>query len=585
MTILLEVNDLTVKFNTRFGEVTALASVGITVRPGEIHGLVGESGAGKTTVGEAITGLIRDPGYIANGEILFDGTDLRQLSTAAYHRLRGGRISMIMQDPQTSLNPLLTIGDQLVETIRQHSTQSREQARESAVALLKETGIDRADERIDQYPHQFSGGMRQRVVIALALCTNPDLIVADEPTTALDVSVQKQILQLIRTLCSSRNLGLILITHDIGVISEITDRVTVLRHGRVIESGATPRVLGSSSHPYIRSLIAAVPPLDRRLDRFDSPLVDETSPKSEPWRIPGAGASVASDWLLASDPEQRARSTDDHMSAPSPILEIENLAVTYDAGQSHWWRQGEGFHALSGINLKLFQGEVLGVVGESGSGKSTLAKTIVGLVDPSAGSITFDGRSLPYGSKRGRRHEVRRKIQMVFQDPYSSLNNRHTVERIIAEPIRFYGLSRDRQHIRKLVASLLDLVELPQQAMLRYPHQFSGGQRQRISIARALVSRPQFLICDEPTSALDVSIQAQVLNLLKDLQQAFGLTILFITHNLGVIRQMADRIVVLRNGVLLETAATEAFFNAPSDPYSRQLLAETPSLSGIKTIR
>lgn len=575
MTDLLNIKDLSVKFPTRFGEFTALDSISIDVHAGEIHGLVGESGAGKSTVGAAIMGLLQSPGYISSGTINFTGNDLRQLNDDDYHSLRGSRISMIFQDPQTSLNPLLTISTQLVETIRQHSDASHAEARKRAIKLLKETGLQDVEQRMDDYPHQFSGGMRQRVVIALALCTDPELIIADEPTTALDVSVQKQILALIRALCDERQIGIILITHDIGVINEITDRVTVLRSGRVIETGSTRNVLGNPEDEYTKALMAAVPRLDKRLDRFKNIVKDDAlSAEDSSWTVPEASATFASSWLLAERHQENADERSD-----GPILSVKDLAVTFNTGQPKWFGKAEGFKALSDISFDMQAGEVLGIVGESGSGKSTLAKAIVGLVDPSAGSMQFRGEQLPVGSKRARQHIARRQIQMVFQDPYSSLNNRQKVEQIIAEPIRFYGLASDDKTVRKLVASMLDLVEMPQRAMLKYPHQFSGGQRQRIAVARALVARPEFLICDEPTSALDVSIQAQMLNLLKDLQQAFGLSILFISHNLAVIRQMADRVVVLKNGTLIETAETEQFFSSPAEPYSQMLLSETPSLA------
>ena len=575
MNALLNVKDLTVKFPTRFGEFTALDQINLTVNPGEIHGLVGESGAGKSTVGAAIIGLLQSPGYIAQGSIEFNGQNLRAVTQDAYHKIRGDRISMIFQDPQTSLNPLLTISEQLVETIRQHSEVTYPEARKRAIALLKETGIHDVAQRMDEYPHQFSGGMRQRVVIALALCTDPELIIADEPTTALDVAVQKQILQLIRKLCTERNIGIILITHDIGVINEITDRVTVLRSGRLIESGETAAVLGQPQDTYTQALMAAVPRLDKRLDRFKNIMTDDAdSAEDHDWNVTGASAEFASDWLLNAEQETRQQSQN--------ILAVSDLDVSFSSGQPSWFGQQPAFKALSSLNFDMQRGEVLGVVGESGSGKSTLAKAIVGLVDPSAGEILYSGQPLPAGSKRRRDHPARRKIQMVFQDPYSSLNNRQTVEKIIAEPINFYGLAESQQATRKLVASVLDLVEMPQRAMLKYPHQFSGGQRQRIAVARALVARPEFLICDEPTSALDVSIQAQILNLLKDLQEAFGLSILFISHNLAVIRQMADRVIVLKQGQLVESADTEAFFESPQEAYSQVLLKETPSLSLLK---
>ncbi|WP_114286164.1 dipeptide ABC transporter ATP-binding protein [Candidatus Halocynthiibacter alkanivorans] len=571
---LLNVTGLTVRYPTRFGTFTAIEGLDLSLEPGEIHGLVGESGAGKSTIGAAIIGLIQSPGYIAAGDVKLHGESLRSLSDAAYHKLRGAKISMIFQDPQTSLNPLLTIEDQLVETIRQHSDASYGDARERAIELLKETGLQDAEARLGEYPHQFSGGMRQRVVIALALCTNPDLIIADEPTTALDVAIQKQILALIRQLAQDRGVGFILITHDIGVIAEITDSVSVLRNGKLVEEGKTAQVLGEPRHDYTKALMAAVPRLDEKLDRFVNILADEpalATPELQ-WNVVGASEQFASDWLLKGE-----RPT----LADGPVLSVRDLDVTFYADRPFAWGKKQGTRALRDISLDVLPGQVLGVIGESGSGKSTLAKAVVGLVRPTAGSIDFNGAPLPLGRDRPRNHAARRKIQMVFQDPYSSLNNRRTIEEIISEPIRFFKLAKSRAEQRRIVASVLSLVEMPQRAMLKYPHQFSGGQRQRIAVARALVARPEFLICDEPTSALDVSIQAQILNLLKELQARFGLSILFISHDLAVVRQMSDQVAVLKNGQLIETGSAEDFFASPKADYSRQLLQETPSLALI----
>lgn len=571
---LLDVTNLKVEYPTRFGIFTAIEGINLSLEPGEIHGLVGESGAGKSTIGAAIIGLIPSPGYIAEGDVKLHGENLRALSDDAYHALRGDKISMIFQDPQTSLNPLLTIEDQIVETIMQHSDVDFLAARQQAIDLLSETGIADAEARMQEYPHQFSGGMRQRVVIALALCTNPDLIIADEPTTALDVSIQKQILELIKQLAQSRGVGFILITHDIGVIAEVADQVTVLRGGKLMESGSTAQVLGKPQHDYTKALMAAVPRLEKKLDRFSNIMTDEPDLEvpGEKWAVAGASAEFAADWLLAGKR---------HEAVDGPVLSVKNLDVTFYGNRPFAFAKRPGFRALKDISLDVQPGEVMGVIGESGSGKSTLAKAIVGLVTPSAGSIDFEGQPLPLGRARTRQHASRRKIQMVFQDPYSSLNNRRRVEDIIGEPIRFFGLAKDAAEQRKIVASVLELVELPQRAMLRYPHQFSGGQRQRIAVARALVARPEFLICDEPTSALDVSIQAQILNLLKDLQSTFGLSILFISHNLAVVRQMSDRVAVLRNGTLVESGDAGQFFDGPSADYSQQLLRETPSLDLI----
>jgi len=567
---LLDITDLTVEYPTRFGTFTAIDGISLKLEPGEIHGLVGESGAGKSTIGQAIIGLIPSPGFIASGDVKLHGESLKDLPKADYHKLRGDKISMIFQDPQTSLNPLLTIEDQMVETIRQHARVSYADARARAVSLLTETGITDAETRLSEYPHQFSGGMRQRVVIALALSTDPDLIIADEPTTALDVAIQAQILDLIRNLATDRKVGIILITHDIGVIAQITDKVTVLRGGKVMETGATAQVLGQPAHDYTKALMAAVPRLDKKLERFSNILTEEP-PLSAPelkWSVEGASDQFASDWLLSGTRSEQT----------GPILTVKDLDVTFYSDKPFQWGKKDGFKALQDINLTVEHGKTLGVIGESGSGKSTLAKSIVGLIRPTKGEIIFDGKPLPLGRDRTRKHESRRKIQMVFQDPYSSLNNRRKIEDIIGEPIRFFGLSKSRAEQRRIVASVLELVEMPQRAMLKYPHQFSGGQRQRIAVARALVARPTFLICDEPTSALDVSIQAQILNLLRDLQESFGLSILFISHNLAVVRQMSDTVAVLQRGRLMEMGEAERFFDAPQNDYSRHLLSETPSL-------
>ena len=590
MNPLLKVRDLSVQIPTRFGEFNAVDAVSLDVEAGQIHGLVGESGAGKSTIGAAIIGLLEAPAFVSNGSIELMGEALTHLHDDAYHRLRGKRISMIFQDPQTSLNPLLTISDQLVETIRQHNDVSFNEARRTAIELLQETGIDNAEQRLNDYPHQFSGGMRQRVVIALALCTDPELIIADEPTTALDVSIQKQILELIRQLARTRGVGIILITHDIGVIAEITDVVTVLRYGRVVEHGKTAKVLGDPDEIYTRQLMAAVPRLDKRVERFVNISADDHRVDSAgDWTIEGAAAQQAASWLLQEQTLAKSEvnaTIKDHGDSIIPaslppdrtLLEVSDLSVVFGARRKLFSKQ-PGVTALKGINLQLQSGCVLGVVGESGSGKSTLAKTIAGLLPLSSGSMQLNGEPLPDVRTRARKHPSRREIQMVFQDPYSSLNNRRTVEAILTESLRFYGLINKRFEARQLIASILELVEMPQRAMLKYPHQFSGGQRQRIAIARALMARPGFLICDEPTSALDVSVQAQILNLLKDLQESLNLTIMFISHNLAVVRQMADSVIVLRRGEVVESASSEQFFNSPRTSYCQQLLRESPSLA------
>jgi peptide/nickel transport system ATP-binding protein len=519
--------------------------------------LVGESGAGKSTVGAAVIGLLQAPGYVANGILTLGDTDLRDLTAAQAHEVRGDRISMIFQDPQTSLNPLMTIEDQLVETIQAHSDASKTAARRRAVDLLEDIGIQNASQRIKAYPHQFSGGMRQRVVIALAICTDPELIIADEPTTALDVAVQSQVLDLIKQLARERQIAFMLITHDIGVIAQVANRVTVMRKGRVVETGDTAQVLGAPKHPYTRALMDAVPPLDQKIDRFRVPAADDTAVMQ---------GDTAERWLLEG---QQYGLTG---------LALENLTVTFTGQRTSLFRKPSHYVALEDVTLTIRPGSIMGLVGESGSGKSTLAKAITGLVTPTYGTMILGDTVLPFGSSRSRHHSSRQLVQMVFQDPYSSLNPRHRIGDILTEPLRFYGFVKDPAERTSLAASMLSLVGMQPDAIIKYPHQFSGGQRQRIAVARALLARPRFLICDEPTSALDVSIQAEILNLLKELQARFGLTILFISHNLAVVRQMADDTAVLRNGKIQEVNTTEVVYQSPQAKYTKSLLAQTPEI-------
>ncbi|MEP2782851.1 MAG: ABC transporter ATP-binding protein [Pseudoruegeria sp.] len=556
---MLRVEHLTVKFPSRFGDVTAVEDISMSVAPGEIHGLVGESGAGKSTVGAAIIGLLQRPGFVADGRLTLGDTDLRALSSDEAHALRGKRISMIFQDPQTSLNPLMRIEDQLIETILAHEDLSVKEAKDRAIELLEEMGIEDAVLRMKSFPHQFSGGMRQRVVIALALCTNPELIIADEPTTALDVAVQSQVLDLIRDLADVRKIGFILITHDIGVIAQIADSVTVMRNGKRIEHGETAQVLGAPTHPYTKQLLGAVPPMDHRIERFPVP-----KESSEIDGLAPDQGNAAEAWLLEGTRQD------------SIGLRLEAINVQFPGTRTSLLRKPEAFTALSHIDLDVRPGTVMGVVGESGSGKSTLAKAVAGLVTPASGTMILGSDTLPAGKSRSRSHPSRQLVQMVFQDPFSSLNSRHQIGKILAEPLWLYGTVTDKDARRALCLEMLKLVGMAPDAIDKYPHQFSGGQRQRIAVARALLARPRVLICDEPTSALDVSIQAELLNLLKDLQAAFGLTILFISHNLAVVRQMADDIVVLRNGQIQEVGPSERVFSAPAAEYTQSLLKLTP---------
>ena len=562
---LLDIDAIRIEFPSRRGNHVAVDGISLSLEPGEILGVVGESGAGKSTIGNAVIGLLEAPGKLTDGQVRLEGQRIDALPPHEQRKVRGRRIGMIFQDPLTSLDPLQTVESQLVETMQVHLGVSPADGRRRAVALLQQVGIDNPELRVKQYPHQFSGGMRQRVVIALALCCEPEVIIADEPTTALDVSIQAQILDLLRKLCKEKQVGMIIITHDMGVIADVTDRVAVLYRGRLVEQGPTAKILGDPDHPYTRSLISAVPRPDVKLRRF--PLVTYI----EDVRTPAAPLDIATHWL--------GQKRDFGASQGGvPLVRAQGLGMRFVLRNAFLKRNRRTLDAVKQVDLSIAEGEVFGLVGESGSGKSTVARLISGLYTPSSGSVTFAGTNLT--ALRGEKalNPFRRQIQMVFQDPYSSVNPRMRVLDIVAEPIRFHKLADSEAQARRIVADLLDVVGLGAQAAQRYPHEFSGGQRQRICIARALATRPRFLICDEPTSALDVSIQAQILNLLKDLQEQLRLTMLFISHDLPVIRQMCDRVGVMRHGQLLEVADTETLFRTPQHEYSKHLLGLMPKL-------
>ncbi|MEM6914616.1 MAG: ABC transporter ATP-binding protein [Pseudomonadota bacterium] len=562
---LLDIRNLRVEFPGRNGTFVAVNGADLQVDPGQIHGLVGESGAGKSTIGAAVMGLLDTPGRIAGGDIGFRGDTISGLDREAMRALRGRKISMIFQDPLTSLNPLFTVREQLVETIVETLGVSKSDANARARSLIDRVGIPDPDTRLDQYPHQFSGGMRQRVVIALALCSEPDVIIADEPTTALDVSVQAQILDLIKELAQERQVGVILITHDIGVIADTTDRVTVMYMGEVVESGLTAQIIGNPQHEYTKSLIAAVPRPTVKLNRFP-----QVSYGGRATRF--AIEDLSRDWKpVAHDPEK-------------PLVEVRNISKHFVTRRSLLPSARRSFTAVDNVSFDIMPGEVFGVVGESGSGKSTIARLICGLYGVDEGEVIFDGKLVSDLSDHAAQEAYRKRIQMIFQDPYSSLNPRMRVDAIVAEPIRHHRLLTGDAVIQR-VDELLERVGLGADAGRRYPHEFSGGQRQRISIARALATQPEFLICDEPTSALDVSIQAQILNILKDIQQHLGLTMLFISHDLPVVRQMCDRVAVLKNGKLVELQETEKLFTSPREAYTRELLQLMPKLEGISDDR
>ncbi|MGO4325838.1 dipeptide ABC transporter ATP-binding protein [Cupriavidus sp. 2TAF22] len=556
---LLRVRDLSVEFDTHRGTVRVLDGVSFDIAPGEILGVVGESGAGKSMTGNAVAGLIEAPGRLAAGQVELHGERIDTLRGEDMRRLRGKHIAMVFQDPLTSLNPVYTIGRHLTETIRTHLPLNAAQARQRALALLADVEIPDPAARFNQYPHRLSGGMRQRVAIALALSGEPELLIADEPTTALDVVVQDQVIGMLRRVCRERNTAAMLITHDMGVIAEAADRVMVMYRGRVLETGPVREILARPQAPYTQALMAAIPSVHQRLKRLP---VQAAGVADVPAPVPSDMPPIAS-------------------PAAAPLLSVQGLSRSYDLSPGWLLRTlarepRRVLHAVREIGFEIPRGSTFGLVGESGSGKSTVARMIAGLVQPDAGTIVLDG--IERGTDREKEIALTGRFQMIFQDPYASLNPRWRIDRIIAEPLEVKSLTQDADERDERVAQALRLVRMSPDDGRRYPHQFSGGQRQRIAIARALVSRPGFLICDEPTSSLDVSVQAQVLNLMRDLQDEFGLTYLLISHNLAVIRQMCDQVGVMRQGRLVECGAADEVLSAPAHPYTRQLMAAVPDI-------
>ena len=560
-----DVKNLDIEYQTRKETIEASKNVSFNLKRGEIIGIVGESGSGKSTVANAIINLIDKPGKIINGSIKLDGIEICK-NDEIIQNIRGKKIGFIFQDPQTSLNPLFTIKEQLVETIQTHSSLNYDAAAKKSVNLLKEVGIENPEKRINDYPHQFSGGMRQRVVIALAISCEPDLIIADEPTTALDVSIQFKILNLLKKLTIERNLGVIIITHDMGVIAETTDRVIVMRFGNIVEQGKTSKILSKPESLECKSLVMSVPPTNKKIKRFKL-----LSPE---------GGQIENSSLKLTNNIIKNWGTRELNN--KKLLDFVNVTKVFDDGSIISSKRSESkVKALDNVSFHINEGESFGLVGESGSGKSTIAKIITSLVSPSSGEVFFEDVSLHDPKNKIIKNRFMGQIQMIFQDPYSSLNPRFKVKNIIAEPIKFFQKNINNKQIDENVYDLIDIVGMSRQSLERYPHEFSGGQRQRISIARALATRPRLLICDEPTSALDVSIQAQVLNLLKDLQEQLNLTILFISHDLPVIRQMCDRTSVLKNGVVCETNDTESIFIKPKNSYTKELLKLMPKIESI----
>ncbi|CUJ27992.1 ABC transporter ATP-binding protein [Achromobacter xylosoxidans] len=555
MSTLIDIQGL----NVAFPGHQAVNGLDLRIAAGETLALVGESGCGKSTTALALLGLL--PRHArASGRILFEGRDLLALSERQRCALRGDRIAMIFQEPMTSLNPVLTLGQQIGEALRLHRGASARAARQRAIELLDLVRVPEPQRRVDDYPHLLSGGQRQRAMIAAAIACEPALLVADEPTTALDVTVQAQILRLLDDLRSELGMGLLLITHDLAVVGDWADRVAVMVGGEKVEEGAAATLLSRPRHPYTRGLLGASLRLDdathyrqRRLPEIRSRL-DPASGR------PIFGLVTPPRVAAANDPT----AGDPH---PLPLMQVRDLRVDYATSQG-------AKHAVDGVSFQIAPGETLGLVGESGCGKSTLSRTLVRLLAPAAGQVLLRGQDTSRLDRRGLA-AYRQSVQMIFQDPYASLNPRHTVNDILESALRIHRVA-DRQERRRRIAHMLDAVGLPQSALARYPSEFSGGQRQRIGIARALVLRPSLVICDEPVSALDVSVQAQILNLLVDLKAEFNLSYLFISHDLSVVHYLADRVLVMHAGRIVEEGPNATLWREARHPYTRSLIEALP---------
>ncbi len=573
-TLLLSVRDLSIGFKSEQTVTEAVHHISFDVIAGKTLAIVGESGSGKSVSSLSIMQLLqKGKAVFENGKFIFHQSLIANHSTtelkpddAMLKELRGKGIAMIFQEPMTSLNPVMKCGEQIVEMLLKHEGISRNDAKKKVLHLFEEVRLPRPSDMMNQYPHQLSGGQRQRVMIAMAISCNPKILIADEPTTALDVTVQKEILLLLKSLQQKHGMGMIFITHDFGVVAEIADEIVVMRRGEIVEQGSSDRILNHAQHPYTKGLLACRPLLGQKVERL---LTVQDFLNASPQSL--------------SDGEKRndSKSIRENLLNPSNpgsieiILEVNNLSKIYTSSSAIFKKKSSPVHAVNNVSFIISKGETLGLAGESGCGKTTLSRMLLGLIPASEGQIIFNGRDITSLSKNEMR-AMRKEMQIIFQDPYSSLNPKHTVGESITEPMMNFGLHDSSAKRKNKTAELLQQVGLGEEHYSRYPHEFSGGQRQRIVIARALACEPSFIICDESVSALDVSVQAQVLNLLNDLKRDYSLTYLFISHDLGVVYHMSDHIMVMNRGRIEEVGTAEEVFFQPKSEYTKRLLGAVP---------
>jgi peptide/nickel transport system ATP-binding protein len=579
---ILEINHLQASFSNKSGVVKAVDDISFQVYKGETVGIVGESGSGKSVTALSIMGLLsKFTRHSIDGEILFDSPTLGRINLkdapkSTMRKVRGNEISMIFQEPMSSLNPVFTCGDQVMEAILLHQNISKKEAREKTLELFAKVQLPSPAHIFKSYPHEISGGQKQRVMIAMAMSCSPAILIADEPTTALDVTVQANILKLMKQLRDNEDTSIVFISHDLGVIAEIADRVIVMYQGKIVEQGTLWEIFSNPKHPYTKGLLACRPRVDIKLKVLPtiSDFMDR-SPEGELTEVVQKYSSVGEALLLNAQSQDEIRQRREKLYSTDPILKVENLKTYFPLGNRFWGKPTGLVKAVDDVSFEVYPGETLGLVGESGCGKTTLGRSILRLIEPTAGKIYFEDEELGSFSN-ARMRMLRKEMQIIFQDPYASLNPRMTVGEAIMEPMQVHRVLSNNKERKERVVELLETVNLKGEYFYRYPHEFSGGQRQRICIARTLALNPRFIICDESVSALDVSVQAQVLNLLNDLKAKYNFTYIFISHDLGVVKFISDRILVMNKGKIEEKGYPEALFENPQNDYTRKLIEAIP---------